>query len=734
MAMAGRQRPLVLLALRKAVVGVTAATTVVGVVGGGVAVAAVLYHNRLDDSERRGSSIRQTMTATTTTTANNTAVLLSSSSSASTTSTTSLVVPTLQAAVRVARLVQTCVLLVADYKLPTTTNWKKRGTLIVPSSTPVGGTSGAMRGTTTDANENGAALALHNRNDNSGRSEAAEGGGGEGIDTRRASSEQLEYWQNEHARLQQLFDEAQDSYAGRRAKNNPNNDDGGNAVEGRRDETVAVSRQERKLRMQRAAEQLAEAEEHLVQLGGGSSGRSNIHRTGARRLLRLCQNNGGVYVKLGQHLANLDYLLPAEYIDTLSALYDSNPVTPYGDVVAVLEEELGAHPDELFDSIDPVPIASASLAQVHVAYRNGQMLAVKVQHRGLRETAAGDLVSLVAAVRFAEWLFPVDFSLGWLADEIAPNLPRELDFQNEGRNAERAAQHMATTGLDCIIPKIIWDRTSPRVLTMEFEEGFKVSDTAKMEQAGLNRRDVANLVASVFASQVFDSGFVHCDPHEANVLVRTHPHRPHRPQMVLVDHGLYRQLQPEFQLQYARLWRGLFLADLDGIREACRDMGIVGADRDSHALFAGILTARPFDEVIERSKRKLPQSSAAAAASSGSDRAIIRGYAQKYLPDIVALLDRLPRQVLLLLKMNDCLRHIECRLLGSPTCTLIVTGRYAARAVHRHQMEDRSLSSSSSAHWVRRLSIFWSHLSVQMRLQMHETGFWLLERLGWIRL
>ena len=417
----------------------------------------------------------------------------------------------------------------------------------------------------------------------------------------------------------------------------------------------------------------------------------------------------------------------------------------------VIREDLGAHPDELFDRFERVPLASASLAQVHVAYskHDGRRLAIKVQHRGLRETSRGDIFSLVTVVRVAERLFGDDFTFGWLADEIAPNLPKELDFCNEGRNAEQAAQHLATTGLDCVVPKVHWDKTTPRVLTMDYEEGFKANDIDRIERAGLNKHDVAHLISSVFASQVFESGHVHCDPHEANVLIRpsksnNNNNNNNKPQMVLVDHGLYKTLDPEFRLQYARLWKSLWLADIDGIAEAGANLGVHG--REAYALLSGIITARPFDEITERASQQqqqkqkrgstiLPQQQQQddplAVQRSAADQAIIRGYAQRYLPDIVALLDTLPRQMLLLLKMNDCLRHIDHKLGLPPTHALLVTGQYAAKAIYQHDMTSLAASSSSSA-WRDRLQCWWTYWSVIWRIHIHEKTLWWLQTTGLI--
>jgi hypothetical protein len=240
--------------------------------------------------------------------------------------------------------------------------------------------------------------------------------------------------------------------------------------------------------IQDVAKELAEAEEAVSSMEGESA-KSRLHRKAAKRLLELCRKNGGVYIKLGQHLANLDYLIPHEYIEVLSSLFNEAPQTDYIDVCRVIEEELHGTVDVLFDNFDPVPIASASLAQVHVAYHKetGQKLAVKVQHAGLRETSTGDIFTVTCVVRLVETLFK-DFTFGWIADEIAPNLPKELDFIREGKNSERAAEHLKDSGLECIVPIVIWDKTGSRVLTMAFEEGFKSTDIDALEESGLNKQ------------------------------------------------------------------------------------------------------------------------------------------------------------------------------------------------------------------------------------------------------
>lgn len=374
----------------------------------------------------------------------------------------------------------------------------------------------------------------------------------------------------------------------------------------------------------------------------------------------------------------------------------------------VIEEDLGKHPDELFDAFAPEPIASASLAQVHVAYdkATGRKLAIKCQHRGLRETSSGDVFALTVVIRTLERTFN-GFTWGWIVDEIAPHLPKELDFLNEGKNAERAEIFIKSSGLNCIIPKVLWEYSSKRVLCMEFEEGFKATDLDAIEKAGLNKRDIATLISSVFSSQVFTARCpIHVDPHPANVLIRE---KNGKPQLVLIDHGLYKDIDDNFRICYAKLWSSLMLADLKGIKNACKSIGV----DEMYTLLAAMLTSRPYDEIMERSKTG---SLSANIKDVHSDKAMITGYARHFLNDIIAILGTLPRQMLLLLKMNDCLRHID-HALGSPTNTLVITGKYASRAVYEDTM-------SRSSSWIERITAWFYYMKVLLRIQAHDTILW----------
>lgn len=364
------------------------------------------------------------------------------------------------------------------------------------------------------------------------------------------------------------------------------------------------------------------------------------------------QVNKGIYVKLGQHVAQLEYLLPQQYVDTLTATLTQAPQDDFSAVKRVVEQDLGASIDEVFEDFEEEPIASASLAQVHRARlrSTGELVAVKVQHEGLRELSQVDIATISALVDLVKAIFP-SFEFTWLADEIKINLPRELDFTLEGANAERTAANFR--GDERVaVPRIVWEHSSPRVLTMSFEEGCYITNVQAIKEQGLQPADVAATFADVFSKQIFMHGFVHADPHAGNVLVRHIPGAPGKPQLVLLDHGLYRPLDDAFRVRYARLWRALIFGDEEGIKEVSAEMGVEGM----HRLFAAILTTKTWDSVSSSSLDSL------VARGTAEEKELTSQQAKEWSDDIRVILKDLPPEMLLLLKTNDCLRAVDLAL------------------------------------------------------------------------
>src|SRR3990170_8217841 len=219
---------------------------------------------------------------------------------------------------------------------------------------------------------------------------------------------------------------------------------------------------------------------------------SEYHRRSAQRILDTATSLQGLLIKMGQMMGARADIFPDEYIEILSQLHDPVPPRPYEVIRRVIEEELGAPLAETFAEFSPTPIASASLAQVHRArLHDGRDVAVKVQYPEIEEIVRVDLQNVRLLARFAGRLLP-DFDFAPVIEELSSNVPLELDFINEGHNAEATARNFAGRD-DIIIPRIYWEHTARRVLTMEFIDGIKITDMEALAAARIEREAVARL-------------------------------------------------------------------------------------------------------------------------------------------------------------------------------------------------------------------------------------------------
>eukprot|EP00049_Salpingoeca_infusionum_P005932 m.99357 g.99357 ORF g.99357 m.99357 type:complete len:596 (+) comp13139_c0_seq3:150-1937(+) len=434
--------------------------------------------------------------------------------------------------------------------------------------------------------------------------------------------------------------------------------------------------------------------------------KEQTHFGSAELMKELFCINGGVYIKLGQMIAVLDYVIPYEYITTMAPMFDKAAVSSYEEVERVVEEDLGKPIGELFTSFEKTPIASASLAQVHRAVLlDGTPVAVKVQHRGLKEESQGDLLTVETMVNIVKFFFP-NFDYTWLIEEAKLNLPLEMDFTVEARNAETCRDMFARRS-DISVPDIMWQLTSSRVLTMSYEEGIPLTDQQALSQSGLDLQRVSTIVTEVFSEQIFVHGMVHCDPHPGNLLLRrNHKGEPH---VVLLDHGLYRRLPEDFRDRYSRLWRSLILGDAAGIHEHAAAMNA----GDLYPVLASMLTYKEWSDVIAGDSASRLQLS-----GSEAEKAYTRSKVAMHFREINEILRRVSRDLLLLLKTNDCLHGLESRLKQAhrhefpPGLTHTTMARYCLRGTRIQPT------------WSAFLSAQWDMLTLELRIAMFRAMWW----------
>ncbi|KAF4518492.1 hypothetical protein B566_EDAN006497 [Ephemera danica] len=423
--------------------------------------------------------------------------------------------------------------------------------------------------------------------------------------------------------------------------------------------------------------------------------KSMVHQKGAERLLQLCCLNRGVYIKVGQHIGALDYLLPTEYVQTMRVLHSQAPSSTLKEVYSVLRQDLGKEPEEVFASIEPKPLGTASLAQVHRAVlKDGRTVAVKVQHAAVRGNSLVDMKTMELLVSVVSWLFP-DFKFDWLVKETKRNIPIELNFHNEGKNAEKVEQLLYKYSW-LRVPKIYWNLTTQRVLTMEFVEGGQVNDVNYIHSKGINPWLLSSRLGDMYSEMIFRHGFVHADPHPGNILVKKDGNDF---QVILLDHGLYAQLEPSFKRKYAQFWLSVLNSDMTAMKRIAMELGV----GDLFWLFSCMVTGRTWEAISGGITRSRP---------NANEKNLFQEHIPNFLPQINSVLEHVDRQMLLLFKTNDLLRGIEH--------TLKTHGRRAAllamatKCVHTEYQEQRKESFGSLQRSVISLCESWSLIKIKI--------------------
>jgi predicted unusual protein kinase regulating ubiquinone biosynthesis (AarF/ABC1/UbiB family) len=264
-----------------------------------------------------------------------------------------------------------------------------------------------------------------------------------------------------------------------------------------------------------------------------------LQRQRAIELRDLLTQLGPAFIKIGQAISTRPDLVPPIYLEELSKLQDQIPAFPNEVAFQFIEEELGARPEELFVEMSESPVAAASLGQVYKArLKTGEQVAVKVQRPGLAEKITLDVFILRGVAEWAMKKFPaIRSDLVGILDEFATRIFEEMDYTQEGQNAERFEQ-LYSYMPEIYVPEIYWDYTARRVLTMEWIEGTKLTQLDAIVAQGIDATALIEVGVQCSLRQLLEHGFFHADPHPGNLLAMPDG------RLAYLDFGMMSQMEP----------------------------------------------------------------------------------------------------------------------------------------------------------------------------------------------
>src|SRR6187431_49336 len=327
-------------------------------------------------------------------------------------------------------------------------------------------------------------------------------------------------------------------------------------------------------------------------------GRSQRFQRIAQRFHVLALDLGGLMIKVGQFMSSRLDVLPPEITKELEGLQDEVPPVEFAAIRAIAEAELGMPLERAFASIDPTPLAAASLGQAHRVRLSAVDAAdtgidegvVKIQRPGIDAIVAVDLRALR---RVASWLSRVrvvadHVDLPSLVEEFAHVSLQEIDYIHEAGNAERFAENFAEDPrVDA--PQVVWERTTRRVLTLADVTAIKINDLDALRAAGIDPTAVAAEFAAVMFEQLFSDGYFHADPHPGNIFVTPVEGSPDAATgrtwtLTFIDFGMMGEVTDDLRRGLQKLMIAVASRDGKGLVESIHEVGVLLPSADTAEL------------------------------------------------------------------------------------------------------------------------------------------------------
>lgn len=434
------------------------------------------------------------------------------------------------------------------------------------------------------------------------------------------------------------------------------------------------------------------------------------HQLTAERLAYCCMTNGSCYIKMGQYFASQSHILPPIYTRGLQRLQESVLERPISEINAVICQDLGiADKKEAFAEFDEAPLAAASLAQVHRAVlrdptkpgQRGAEVAVKVQYFDNHARFSGDFNTILLGLKISGMLFP-GFDWSKLVQQGEDVLRKELDFIAEGANVTRMGLEMRKhfgTKIRC--PQVY--KATPRLLVLEFVHGLRPDRIEEMRNRGIDPRECAILLSQAIAYQIFNTGFVHADPHPGNLRCCKDA-KTGETYLAMFDLGLSFEIPPEERVQLAEIFTCCATGDADRLRNFMVKMGLPDGPNSKPSelevdVFGSMFLAYPFRFFNMSDRNANPD--------------VLKGMQEntdKVMPIVTRMLERLPYSYALTLRTLTTLKHV-IKSMRRPCNRVAEMLRYSIEVARRGEV------SWLAMQWIL-FKLWWDQYKISLTMQL----------------
>jgi ubiquinone biosynthesis protein len=296
------------------------------------------------------------------------------------------------------------------------------------------------------------------------------------------------------------------------------------------------------------------------------------------RLRMIFEELGPTFIKFGQILSIRRDVLPEEYVSEFEKLQDAVPPFSYAEVARLIAEEFGRDVKDVFEDFASEPLASASIAQAHLARtKTGQEVIVKVQRPQIRQMILQDLAIMEHLARLSARRIPESrrYDPVGLVEEFRKTILLELDFRREGRNADRLREHLRDMP-GIVIPQVFWEYSAPRVLTIEYMVGQGLREA--LGRSAEDRHRLAANLYEAFLKQIFEDGFFHADPHPGNLLFLPDG------RVGLLDFGIVGRVSRDRLAGLVTILLAIMEQDVEALLDECIGLGLMPADLDRQTI------------------------------------------------------------------------------------------------------------------------------------------------------